>query len=253
MVPGGVGSVAATRRDARAPIEPVVVRRHGARFEILSNAETWLAAQHAGWLEVPIAVRDDVTDDEARAIVALTSGAGRSDPIEEARRYEAEIERLCAGNRQHRHGAVTRLARALGKSRTHVSHRLRLLTLPGRIQRLVACGELSAGHARTLVTVKDARRQARLAERIVLQRLSVREAEAAAQGRRIRRTGTAPHRFGDATLNADPDVRRLETLLSDKLGSAARIDTGRGRISIHYGRNLDVLQGVLELLGISED
>ena len=239
--------------ETHGPIDPVVVRRRGARFEILSNAETWLAAQRAGWLEVPIAVRDGVTDDEARAIVALTSGAGRSDPIEEARRYEAELERLCAGNRGSRHGAVTRLARALGKSRTHVSHTLRLLTLPARIQHLIARGALSAGHARALVTVKDARRQARLAERIVRQRLSVREAEAAAQGRRITRTGTRPHRADDATLNADPDVRRLETTLSDTLGSAARIDTGRGRLTIHYGGNLDVLQGVLERLGIGED
>lgn len=239
--------------ETHGPIEPVVVRPRGARFEILSNAETWLAAQRAGWLQVPIAVRDDVTDDEARAIVALTSGAGRSDPIEEARRYEAELDRLCAGDRRRRHGAVTRLARALGKSRTHVSHTLRLLTLPARIQRLVARGELSAGHARALVTVKDARRQARLAERIVLQRLSVREAEAAAQGRRARSTGTLPLRPDEVTLNVDPDVRRLEKTLSDTLGSAARIDTGRGRLTIHYGRNLDVLQGVLERLGIGED
>ena len=239
--------------ETHGPIEPVVVRRNGTRFEILSNAETWLAAQRAGWPEVPIAVRDGVTDDEASAIVALTSGAGRSDPIEEARRYEAELERVCAGNRASRHGAVTRLARALGKSRTHVSHALRLLTLPARIQHLVARGELSAGHARALVTVRDARRQVRLAERIVLQRLSVRAAEAAAQGRRIPRTGTRPHRADDVTLNADPDVRRLETTLSDTLGSTARIDTTRGRLTIHYGRSLDVLQGVLERLGCVEE
>ena len=130
-----------------------------------------------------------------------------------------------------------------------MSHTLRLLKLPARIQQLVARGELSAGHARALVTVKDRRRQARLAERIILQRLSVREAEAAAQGRRIRHTAPPRHQPEDVAGNADPDVRRLETVLSDTLGSTTRVDTATGRLIIHYGGNLDVLQGLLERLG----
>ena len=238
--------------ESHGPIDPIVVRPRGPRYEILSNTETWLAAQRAGWHEVPIAIRDDLTDDEVKAILALTGGAGRSDPIEEARRFEAHLKRLCAGDRPRRYGAITRLARALGTSRTHISHTLRLLKLPVRIQHLVARGELSAGHARALVTVKDAGRQARLAERIIQQRLSVREAEAAAQGRRISRTGILPHQPDDATFNADPDVRRLETTLSETLGSTTRVDTKTGRLIIHYGRNLEVLQGLLERLGCDE-
>ena len=235
--------------EAHGPIDPIVVRPHGRRYEILSNAETWLAAQRAGWRKVPIAIRTDLTDNEVQAIVALTSGGGRSDPIEEARQYETQLERLCAGDPTRRHGAVTRLAHLLGKSRTHVSHTLRLLKLPARIQQLVARGELSAGHARTLVTVKDRRRQTRLAERIILQRLSVREAEAAAQERRARRTESLRHQPDEVTANDDPDVRRLETTLSETLGSTTRVDTATGRLIIHYGGNLDVLQGLLERLG----
>ena len=90
-------------------------------YEILSNAETWLAAQRAGWHEVPVDVRDDITDEDAEAILALTNGAGRVDPIEEARQLEAQLEQLCAGDRRRRHGAITRLARVVGKSRTHIS------------------------------------------------------------------------------------------------------------------------------------
>ena len=159
----------------------------------------------------------------------------------------------CApADRRRRHGAITRLARTLGKSRTHISHTLRLLKLPVAVQHLVVRGELSAGHARALVTVKDARRQERLAESIIRQRLSVRETEAAAQGRRISRTRTARHPPDELTFNADPDVRRLETALSETLGSTTRVDTERGRLVIHYGSDLDVLQGVLERLGCDE-
>ena len=65
--------------EAHGPLDSVVVRPHGQRYEILSNAETWLAAQRAGWREVPVDVRDDITDEEAEAILTLTSGAGRPD------------------------------------------------------------------------------------------------------------------------------------------------------------------------------
>ena len=238
--------------EAHGPIDPVVVRPHGPRYEILSNAETWLAAQRAGWREVPVDVRDDITDEDAEAILALTSAAGRSDPIEEARQLEAHLDRLCTGDRRRRHGAITRLANTLGKSRTHISHTLRLLKLPVRVQHLVARGELSAGHARALVTLKDARRQERLAERIIRHRLSVRETEAAAQGRRISRTRTARHPPDELTFNADPDIRRLETALSETLGSTTRVDTERGRLVVHYGSALEVLQGVLERLGCDQ-
>ena len=237
--------------ETHGPIDPVVVRPHGPRYEILSNAETWLAAQRAGWREVPIDIRDDITDEEASAIVALTSRGGRSDPIEEAQQLEEQLKKLCAGGRQRRYGAISFLARELGKSRTHMSHTLRLLKLPARIQRLVATGQLTAGHARALVTLKDSRRQDRLAERIIRQRLSVRQAEAVAQGRRISRARTSRHQPGESSFSEDPDIRRLEMTLSDALGSNTRIDSARGRLIIHYGSNLDVLQGVLERLGYS--
>ena len=235
--------------EAHGPIDPVVVRPRGMRYEILSNAETWLAAQRAGWHEVPIEIREDVSDADATAILALGSGAGHLDPIEEARQLEQHLEKICRSCGQRRYGAITRLAHEYGKSRTQISHTLRLLKLPVRIQQLVATGEISTGHARALLSVKGASRQVRLAERIILQRLSVREVEAEAQGRRISRTRSTQHQSDELTFNADPDIRRLETTLSETLGSTTRIDTEKGRLVIDYGGNLEILQGVLERLG----
>lgn len=238
--------------EAHGPIDPVVVRPRGTLYEILSNVETWLAAQRAGWRTVPIEIRDDVTDADAEAILALAGGVGRPDPIEEARDLEGQLERLCAGDRRGRHGSITRLAAMLGKSRTEISHALRLLKLPPRIQQLVATGQLTAGHARALVTIQDARRQRRLAEKIIRDGLSVREAEAAAQGRRIRRTARVHHFSDDSMFSEDPDIRRLETTLTDTLGSLTRIDAEGGRLIIHYAGNLDILQGLLERLGCND-
>ena len=238
--------------EAHGPINPVVVRPRGALYEILSNVETWLAAQRAGWHTVPIEIRDDVTDADAEAILALAGGAGHRDPVEEARYLEGQLKRLCSGNRRGRHGAITRLASMLGKSRTEISHALRLLKLPPRIQQLAATGHLTAGHARALVTVKDARRQARLAEKIIRHGLSVREAEAAAQGRRISRTRPVQHQSDDSIFSEDPDIRRLEMTVTDTLGSHTRIDAEGGRLIIHYAGKLDILQGLLERLGCNE-
>lgn len=238
--------------DEHGPIAPVVVRSHGHRYEILSNVETWLAAQRAGRYEVPIDVRDDLSDADAAAILAVTGRAGGSDPIGEARELSRQLDRLCAESRRGRHGAVSRLASLLGKSRTHISHTLRLLKLPLRIQQLVATGQLTSGHARALVTVKDPRRQQRLAERIIRHGLSVRETEAAAQGRASGPRPGARRHAHSTTFSEDPDVRRLETTLTDTLGSDTRIDTEGGRLIIHYAGDLDVLQGLLERLGCNE-
>ena len=101
-------------------------------------------------------------------------------------------------------------------------------------------------------SLDDAQLERRLAERIILRRLSVREAEAAAQGRRIRPTGILQQTPDDITSNADPDVRRLETALSETLGSTTRIDTKTGRLIIHYAGNLEILQGALERLGCGD-
>ena len=229
--------------ESYGPISPVVVRSGPRGYEILANVETWLAAQRTGWHEVPIDVREEIGDPEAREILALGARGEVFDPIEEARQIEAELARRCPDGR-HRHGAITQLARERGRSRSYVSHALRLLKLPRGIQQQVASGRISAGHARALVTVRGARRQERLADRIVRDGLSVRAAEALARGRdRLLAPSGRPG-------SDDPDILRLERVLSEALGTATRIDTRAGRLVIDYGGNFSVLDGVLERLGL---
>ena len=229
--------------DSHGPVDPVVVRSRPRGFEILSNAETWLAAQRAGWHEVPIELRDELDDTVAREILRLSSRSQGSDPIEEARQFNAELARRGRDGRRS-HGEITRLARERGRSRSYVAHALRLLTLSPRIQESIASGRLSAGHARALVTLRDARRQERVAERILRYGLSVRATEALVRGREHARVEAS------RSVHEDPDIRRLERDLSEALGTAARLDTRAGRLIIDYGDNLGVLDGVLERLGL---
>ena len=229
--------------ESCGPVNPVVVRSGPRGYEILSNVETWLAAQRAGWHEVPIEVRDEIGDPQASEILGLNAGGERFDPIEEARQIEAELARRFPDGRC-RHGAISRLARERGRSRSYVSHALRLLRLPRGIQHQVASGRISAGHARALVTVRDARSQERLAERVVREGLSVRATEALARGR------DRSSALADRPGSDDPDTLRLERVLSETLGTAARIDTRAGRLVIDYGGNHSVLDGVLERLGL---
>ena len=231
--------------DAHGPVDPVVVRARPRGYEILSNAETWLAAQRAGWHEVSIEIRDEIDDAAAAEILRLASRSQGTDPVEEARQFEAELaRRYRSGGR--RHGAIARLARERGRSRSYVAHALRLLQLPRGVLQYVSSGRLSAGHARALVTLRDARRQEQLAVRILRDGLSVRETEAVVRGRERARVEAS------RSEEDDPDIRRLERDLSEALGSAARLDTRAGRLIIDYGDDLGVLDGVLERLGLHD-
>ena len=233
--------------DLHGPVDPVVVRSRPRGYEIVSNAETWLAAQRGGWHEVPIEIRDEIDDAQATEILRLAGRVQGCDPIEEARQLDAELTRRSPEGHRRR-GAITTLARERGRSRSYVSHALRLLTLPARIQQYVADGQLSAGHARALVALRDPRRQERMAERIVRDGLSVRATEAQIHRRERARGEARPKEEGD------PDIRRLERILSEALGSTTQLDTQAGRLIIHYDNNLAVLEGVLERFGLgSED
>ena len=170
--------------DTHGPVDPVVVRSRPRGYEILSNAETWLAAQRAGWHEVPIELRDEIDDTRAAEIRRLSSRSQGPDPTEEARQFEAELARRCRDGRLP-HGGVTRAARERVRSRSYLSHARRLLKLPPLVRQYVATGRLSAGHARALVTLRHARRRGRVTERILRDGLSVRETETLVRGATI--------------------------------------------------------------------
>ena len=218
---------------AKGLLQPILARPvPGARdaFEIVAGERRWRAAQRAGLHEVPVVVIE--ASDRESLELAIIENVQRTDlnPLEEAVGYErlmAEFEYQQAD-----------LAKIIGKSRSHVANTLRLLKLPESVKRHLREGRLTAGHARSLVSQEDPEA---LAERIVAQGLTVREAEALAQERRAPR---APRPEKDA------DVRALEKSLSDALGLRVSIQARgeAGEIRIAYG-TLEQLDEICRRLG----
>jgi ParB family chromosome partitioning protein len=215
-------------------MQPLLVRptTDPNQFEIIAGERRWRAAQRAGLNDVPVLVRD--VDDREALELAIIENVQRVDlnPLEEAQGYGQLIEQFNYTQQD--------LAQVIGKSRSHVANTLRLLKLPGDIRDMLARGELTAGHARTLITADD---PAALARRIVGGKLSVREAEALSQ----EAGGPAKRK---TTPGKDADTVALEKRLSDVLGLHVAIDhkDGAGRVEIRY-RTLEQLDNVCLKLG----
>lgn len=205
-------------------------------FEIIAGERRWRAAQRAGLHEVPVIVRE--VDDKEALELAIIENVQRADlnPLEEALGYEQLIDQFDYTQQD--------LAQVIGKSRSHVANTLRLLKLPDKVQGMVAGGELTAGHARTLITAAD---PAALAQEIVSGGLSVREAEALSQKRET------PPRRADTASDKDADTVALERRLSDALGLSVQVRHGDrgGKLEIRY-RTLEQLDSLCyKLAGIS--
>lgn len=234
-----LGELAESIRE-RGVMQPILVRPWPGepdRFEIIAGERRWRAAQRAGLHEVPVIVRE--VDEREALELAIIENVQRSDlnPIEEAQGYRQLVE-------QFKH-SQNELADAIGKSRSHVANTLRLLKLPQRVRDLIARGELTAGHARTLVTADD---PVALAERIVAAGMSVREAEALQHK-------TAGGRRGKGARSGagkDPDTLALEQRLSDALGLKVAIDHKErgGKVEIRY-RTLEQLDEISRRLATS--
>jgi ParB family chromosome partitioning protein len=215
-------------------MQPLLVRptRDPNQFEIIAGERRWRASQRAGLNEVPVLIRD-VSDKEALEL-AIIENVQRVDlnPLEEAMGYAQLIEQF--------EYTQNDLAQVIGKSRSHVANTLRLMKLPDEVRGMVARGELTAGHARTLITADDPEATAR---RIVGGGLSVREAEALSQER------AATPRRRPSPVVKDPDTQALEKRLSDFLGLHVSIDhkDQGGRMEIRY-RTLEQLDGICEKL-----
>lgn len=212
------------------PLVPICVRPAGhRRYEIVTNEETWLAAQKAGHHQVPITVHPDLSDDD---VLRIRAHDRKEDPISEATRFQTLVG-LAGGSRQH--GAIVALATRENRSASYVAHALRLLQLPGVIQEALRIGALRAGHGKVLLRVTPDEEQLRLATRIITQRWSVRKTEAFVRDR--------------LKSPAPIDVERLERRLSALIGSPSAIDLDAGELRIRYGGSLDVLDGLLRRLG----
>ena len=223
-------------------VQPILVRPvrggdlGGAKFEIIAGERRWRAAQRAGLHEVPVILRN--VEDKQALELAIIENVQRSDlnAIEEAQGYQQLIDEYDYSQNE--------LATVIGKSRSHVANTLRLMKLPESVRVMVSEGVLSAGHARTLVT---AAAPEQLAQKIVRDGLSVRQAEALAQQvedpatQKVGGTGSAVR---------DADIEALERRLGDMLGLKISIsDNGKGGgdLKIRY-RTLEQLDAVCRKL-----
>lgn len=215
-------------------VQPVIVRPslfNAGYYELIAGERRWRAAQKAGLVQIPIIVRD--VDDRTALELAIIENVQRTDlnPVEEAMGYQLLID-------EHRY-TQTDLAQVIGKSRSHVANTLRLLKLPNDVQQLLNDGSLSAGHARCLVTSDD---PSVLAQRIIEDGLSVRQAEALAN-KKLAKTGKRLPQKKDANTKA------LEKTLADKLGMQVDIQYRKkgGNVRIHY-KTLDQLDDICKRL-----
>ncbi|RZU99531.1 ParB/RepB/Spo0J family partition protein [Spiribacter vilamensis] len=217
-------------------VQPIVVRAipETDRYEIIAGERRWRAAQLAELETIPSIIRD--ISDEMAVAVALIENIQREDlnPLEEAN----ALQRL-TGEFGMTHQAI---AEAVGRSRVGVSNLLRLLELTAEVKAYIGDGALEMGHARALLAL-DPAAQAEAAARVVSRGLTVRQTEALVRQLLAGESGESvdPPR-------PDPNIRRLQDDLADRLGASVRIEAGqqgKGRLVIRYN-SLDELDGILE-------
>jgi ParB family transcriptional regulator, chromosome partitioning protein len=226
-------------------LQPIVVREVAPdRYELVMGERRWRAAQSLGLEAIPAIVRD--TRDDAMLRDALLENIHRANlnPLEEAAAYQQLLEEFGATHEE--------LARRIGRSRPQITNTLRLLNLPAPVQRRVAAGVLSAGHARALLGLEDVKEQENLAHRIVAEGLSVRATEelvslAVADGGSARKAAPAQRRVRAYA----PGLTDLAERLSDRFDTRVRVDIGRrkGKIVIEFA-TVDDLERIVGIIGV---
>ena len=209
-------------------LQPVVVRAAGpGRYELIMGERRWRACQRAGLTEIGAIVKQTQDNELLRDALIENLHRQQLDPLEEAAAYQQLLDDFGATHEE--------LARKVGRSRPHISNTLRLLNLPPAVQKRVAAGVLSAGHARALLSLDSAEAQERLARRIAAEGLSVRSVEEiVAVGfeevppRRSVRTAARPP--------TAPGLRRLADRLSDLFETRVKVEMGqrKGKIVVEF-------------------
>lgn len=222
-------------------MQPIVVRQLNAgSFELVMGERRWRAAQQAGLEKIPAIVRR--TSDDAMLRNALLENIHRVqlNPLEEAAAYQQLLEEFGVTHEQ--------LAARIGRSRPVITNTIRLLRLPVAVQRRVAAGVLSAGHARALLSLDEPTAQEDLAGRIVAEGLSVRATEEA-----VTLSRSEPSRAGQRSaprrpLQA-PGLQDLAENLSDAFDTRVKVELGRrkGRIVVEFG-SVDDLERIVGLI-----
>jgi len=221
----------------RGVIQPIIVRNsqdHTDKYEIIAGERRWLAAQNAGLHEVPVVITE--ADDLKSLEFAIVENVQRHDlnSIEEANGYQKLIDQF--GYDQEK------VAKFIGKSRSHISNCLRLLTLPKEVITLIENGNLSQGHAKVLVGLENA---FFVAKKIIDKKLSVRQAENLVK---IFKTKSK-----SKYILKDPNLKQLESELINKIGLNVFINNKKnnsGSIYFEY-KNLDQLNRIIEIIKIN--
>jgi ParB family chromosome partitioning protein len=212
-------------------LQPVVVRKvMPGRFELVMGERRWRACQRAGLEHVPAIVRGTPDDELLREALMENLHREQLNPLEEAAAYQQLLDDFSATHDE--------LARKVGRSRPHISNTIRLLQLPGPVQRRVAAGVLSAGHARALLSLDDPGEQDRLAHRIVAEGLSVRAVEEiVALGQH-----QAKPRRAQVRQPVMPALTELADRLSDALETRVKVEVGKqkGKIVVEFASMEDL-------------
>lgn len=216
-------------------LQPLLVRRVPGGYELIAGERRFRAAQRLGLVDVPVTLRDAADGDLLE--MALVENIQREDlnPLEEARAYRRLLDEFAMTQES--------VATRVGKDRSTVANVLRLLQLPAEIQVQIETGQLTAGHARALISLPTDADRLALAREVVSSRMTVRQTE-----QRVK------HQAGKSAVPAvDPDRQAAEERLSQALGTRVRIAAGRngsGRLEIEY-YSLDQLNGLLDRLTTS--
>ncbi len=222
-------------------VQPIVLRAVGSRYQIVAGERRWRAAQRAGLRKIPAVVRK--VSDEKLLELALVENIQRQElnPIEEAKAYRKLIDTIGLTQEE--------VAERVGKERTVVTTSMRLLRLPGEIQRVIEEGGLSAGHGRALLMSDDPFVQREVANQAIGNGWSVRETERAVKRVRPAKPQTIVNK--GVSRSIDPNVKAAETKLMRTLNTNVKIVPGKkgsgGRIEIEYYGS-DDLDRVFQLI-----
>ncbi len=218
----------------RGMIQPIIVRKSNddkSRFEIIAGERRWLAAQKIGLHDVPVVITE--ADDLKSLEFAIVENVQRHDlnPLEEAQGYKRLIDEFSYDQEK--------VSKFIGKSRSHITNSLRLLTLPQDVIKLIETQKLTAGHAKVLVGLENA---SFVATKIVEKKLSVRQAE-----NFVKIFKTKKNKLKGSK---DPNIRELENSLSEKIGISVTIKNNKknkGTITFLY-KEIDQLNKIIQII-----
>jgi len=218
----------------RGMIQPIIVRKSNddiSKFEIIAGERRWLAAQRAGLHNVPVVITE--ADDLKSLEFAIVENVQRHDlnPLEEAQGYKRLIDEFSYDQEK--------VSKFIGKSRSHITNSLRLLTLPQDVIKLIETQKITAGHAKILVGLSNA---SFVASKILEKKLSVRQAETFVRVFKNKKIKSSKKK--------DTNIIALELSISNKIGISVDIQNNhrnKGKISFEY-KDLDQLNKIIDII-----